>query len=338
MHGTHGRSLVSVSSVCSVVGGSSILVPGFESMEARNCGVRDTGKATFASPLVSVIIPVYNRAWCIRRAVESVLAQDYRPLELIVVDDGSSDDTPAVLDSIAREYDARPKDGATEIALRVLRQDNRGVSAARNLGIRNANGSWIALLDSDDEWLPQKTSRQIADLLSHPGMRIHQTGETWIRRGRRVNPPDRLRKKAGDLFEQCLDHCAISPSAVMLRHEVLDKVGLFDETYPACEDYEMWLRITCRYEIGLLGENLIVKHGGHADQLSFTVEALDRYRIQAIVKTLDSGVLDATQRKAALQALDAKCRIYTQGCRKRGRDHEALEILGLVADHRHHPD
>lgn len=281
-------------------------------------------------PLVSAIVPVHNRAWCIRRSIESVLAQDYRPLELIVVDDGSTDDTPRLLGEIAREMTEYVESKAGGIALRILRQDNCGVSAARNLGIRAARGSLIAFLDSDDEWLPQKTSRQAADLLAHPGMRVHQTGETWVRRGRRVNPPQRLRKRAGDLFEQSLDHCAISPSAAMLRREVFDEVGLFDETFPACEDYEMWLRITCRHEVGLLDEALIVKHGGHADQLSFTVEALDRHRIRAIVKTLDSGVLSAVQREMAVRALEAKCRIYAEGCRKRSREDEAEEVLDLV--------
>jgi glycosyltransferase involved in cell wall biosynthesis len=279
---------------------------------------------------VSAIVPVHNRAWCIRRSIESVLAQDYRPLELIVVDDGSTDDTPRLLGEIAREMTEHPECKAGGIALRILRQDNRGVSAARNLGIRAARGPLIALLDSDDEWLPQKTSRQAADLLAHPGMRVHQTGETWVRRGRRVNPPQRLRKRAGDLFEQSLDHCAISPSAAMLRREVFDEVGLFDETFPACEDYEMWLRITCRHEVGLLDEALIVKHGGHADQLSFTVEALDRHRIRAIVKILDSGALSAAQRDLAVRALETKCRIYAEGCRKRGREDEAEEVLDLV--------
>jgi len=299
-------------------------------------------------PLVSAIIPVHNRAWCIRRAIESVLAQDYRPLELIVVDDGSTDDTPRLLDEISRELAggvgekadpvARELSGAARekpnaIALRILRQDNRGVSAARNLGIRAARGPLIALLDSDDEWLPQKTSRQAACFPAHSGMRVHQTGEMWVRRGRRVNPPQRLRKRAGDLFEQSLDHCAISPSAAMLRREVFDEVGLFDETFPTCEDYEMWLRITCRHEVGLLDEALIVKHGGHEDQLSLTVEALDRHRIRAIVKTLDSGVLSAAQRDLAVGALGTKCRIYAQGCRKRGREDEAKEVLELVKRH-----
>jgi glycosyltransferase involved in cell wall biosynthesis len=285
-------------------------------------------------PLVSAIVPVHNRAWCIRRSIESVLAQDYRPLELIVVDDGSTDDTPRLLGEIAREMTEHPESKAGGIALRILRQDNRGVSAARNLGIRDARGPLIALLDSDDEWLPQKTSRQAACFPAHPGMRVHQTGETWVRKGRRVNPPLRLRKKAGDLFEQSLDHCAISPSAVMLRRDVFDEVGLFDESFPACEDYEMWLRITCRHEVGLLDEALIVKHGGHEDQLSFTVEALDRHRIRAIVKTLDSGALSAAQRDLAVRALETKCRIYAEGCRKRGREDEAKEVLDLVKRHR----
>jgi glycosyltransferase involved in cell wall biosynthesis len=274
-------------------------------------------------PLVSAIIPVYNRSWFIGRAVESVLAQDYGPLELIVVDDGSRDATSRILEEVAQ---AASESG---VAYRVLRQENRGVSAARNLGIRHAEGEWIALLDSDDEWLPAKTSRQMDRLLARPELDIIQTDEIWVRRGVRVNAPARLAKREGDLFARCLDHCAISPSAVMMRAALFDEVGLFDESYPACEDYELWLRIAHGRPVGLVPERLLVKYGGHRDQLSSTIPALDRLRIRAIVKTIENEALTPGQRAEALAALRTKCRIYAQGCRKRGRQDEALEILAL---------
>ena len=232
-----------------------------------------TAPAAAALPLVSAIVPTYNRAACLGRALASVLSQDYRPLELVVIDDGSGDATPAVIAEF-RALAANARHGAVDFI--DLRQDNRGVSAARNAGIRAAHGEWIALLDSDDEWRPEKLSRQMADLAAHPGLRIGQTGEIWIRRGVRVNPPERLRKTAGDLFAASLDRCAISPSAAVMRRGLLDEVGLFDESYPACEDYELWLRIACRHAVGLLDEPLLVKHGGHEDQLSAMVVALDR--------------------------------------------------------------
>jgi len=262
------------------------------------------------SPLISVVLPTYNRCLLLERAVDSVLNQTFRNFELIVVDDGSTDDTPALLES----YGDR---------LRVIRQPNSGVSAARNQGIRQAGGRLIALLDSDDYWLPQKLTRQVAFFEKDPGAVICQTEEIWMRNGVRVNPKKRHRKFSGWIFEKCLPLCLISPSAVMLRKSLLDEVGLFDESLPACEDYDLWLRITCKYPVGLMGTPLIVKCGGHADQLS-RMPQLDQYRIQALLKVLDRECLSAAQAAAARAVLVEKCRIYADGCRKRGRIQEAL--------------
>ena len=260
-------------------------------------------------PMVSVIIPAFNRGNMIREAVDSVLDQDFPDAELIVVDDGSTDDTPRLL--------AAYGDG-----LRLIRQENRGVSAARNVGIRAASGALIALLDSDDEWLPGKLTAQTEYFKAHPDTLICQTQEIWIRNGVRVNPGKRHRKEAGIIFERSLALCLVSPSAVMMRKSLLAEVGLFDETLPACEDYDLWLRIAWKHPIHLIDQPLIVKRGGHADQLSRMPE-LDKYRIQSITRLLDSGVLSAGQGHAARTMLATKCAIYAQGCRKRGRIEEA---------------
>jgi glycosyltransferase involved in cell wall biosynthesis len=260
-------------------------------------------------PWVSVIIPTYNRAWCLREAVESVRGQEFRGFELIVVDDGSTDETPRLL----REFGD---------ALRVLRQANRGVSAARNAGIAAARAELIAFLDSDDIWLPGKLSRQVEFFSRHPEALICQTEELWVRNGRRVNPGKRHRKRGGMIFESSLELCLVSPSAVMLRRGLLDAVGRFDERLPACEDYDLWLRISCRFPVDLIEAALIVKRGGHADQLS-RAPGLDRYRIESIAKLISGGLLTAAQRRAAVAVLKRKCRVYAGGCRKRGRAAEA---------------
>jgi glycosyltransferase involved in cell wall biosynthesis len=268
--------------------------------------------------MISVIIPTYNRADRVQEAISSVLAQTFRDFELLVVDDGSSDHTSVLLEG----YGDR---------IRVIRQANQGVSAARNRGIQASTGQWIAFLDSDDSWFPGKLQAQISYAQQHPEFMIGQTEEIWIRNGVRVNPKQRHRKMAGMIFEHCLPLCLISPSAVMLRKTVLDEVGLFDETLPACEDYDLWLRITCRYPVHLIADPLIIKHGGHADQLSRMPE-LDKYRIQAILKILRQGSLSAHQRDAARAMLSQKCRIYAEGCRKRGRLDEVdyyLSISGI---------
>jgi glycosyltransferase involved in cell wall biosynthesis len=273
-----------------------------------------------AEPRVSVILPTCNRAWIVGQAIDSVLDQDYGNMELIVVDDGSTDDTLQLLAA----YGER---------LRVIRQANRGVSAARNAGIRTAGGALVALLDSDDTWLPGKVTAQVEFFSAHPSALICQTEEIWIRNGVRVNPGKRHRKEAGMIFEKSLALCLVSPSAVMLRKSLLDEVGLFDETLPACEDYDLWLRIGWKHPVHLIHRPLVVKRGGHDDQLSRMPE-LDKYRILSISRLLDRGVLSADQAKAARAMLTSKCTIYAQGCRKRGRKADADYYEGLAEKYR----
>ena len=260
-------------------------------------------------PLVTVIIPTHNRGWVVAKAIDSVLDQDYCNVELIVVDDGSTDNTATLLFG----YGDR---------IRVITQDNRGVSAARNVGIRKAKGDLIALLDSDDAWLPGKLSVQVNFFMEHPDWLICQTEEQWIRNGVRVNPGKRHRKESGWIFERSLALCLVSPSAVMIRKSLFNEVGLFDENFPACEDYDLWLRIAWKYPIHLINQQLIVKHGGHADQLSRMPE-LDKYRIQSICRLLNRKCLSHDQERAALTKLKTKCAIYAKGCRKRNRIKDA---------------
>lgn len=268
------------------------------------------------NPRVSVVIPTYNRGWIVNDAVDSVLNQAFQQYELIVVDDGSTDDTKAIL----REYGDR---------IRVIRQANRGVSAARNRGIRAAKAPLIAFLDSDDVWLADKLSVQVAFFDNHPAAAVCQTEETWIRNGVRVNPGKRHRKRSGMIFEPSLALCLVSPSAVMLRKDLFETIGLFDESLPACEDYDLWLRISLTHPIYLIDQPLIVKRGGHDDQLSRSW-GLDRYRIASITKLLDREVLPADQREAAVRVMRKKCLVYAGGCRKRGREEEARQYLKLA--------
>lgn len=260
-------------------------------------------------PQVSVVIPTYNRGWIIREAIESVLSQDYRDFELIVVDDGSTDHTPETLE-------------AYRGVIKVLHQKKSGVSAARNRGIAEASGRFIAFLDSDDFWLPRKLARQVGFFNQMPYAQICQTEEIWVRNGVRVNPGKRHKKPSGMIFEPSLALCLVSPSAVMIRRRLFEEVGGFDETLPACEDYDLWLRISCRYPVHLIDTPLIIKRGGHDDQLSAS-PGLDRYRINAIQKIIESGFLSKNQYLAAVRTLKEKCTIYAAGCHKRGRVDEA---------------
>lgn len=275
------------------------------------------------TPEISVIIPTHNRKSLVDRAIRSVLSQTLSSFELRVVDDGSCDGTGGLSYGDER--------------VRFLFQPRRGVAAARNLGIRDAQAPWIAFLDSDDEWHPEKLAAQLAYHRRHPACRISQTEEIWIRNGRRIFPKRRHKKPSGMIFVPALALCLISPSSVMVHREVFDRVGLFDESFPVCEDYELWLRVTLFFPVGLIEQALTVKYGGHADQLS-SAPGLDRYRVLAIEKILNSYPLSAGEREAALRHMAAKAEVYAQGCLKRGREDEARHFLALGERYRETPN
>ena len=262
--------------------------------------------ATYRGLLVSVIIPTYNRWPMVGEAVESVLAQTAGGYELIVVDDGSTDETRRRL----ADYDAR---------LTVLSQSRRGVSAARNLGTRRASGKYLAFLDSDDLWHPGKLQRQLDFMEGNPDAEICQTDEIWIRNGVRVNPRRKHRKPSGDIFRASLELCLVSPSAVMMRRGLFERAGGFDETLPVCEDYDLWLRISKDTEIPLVSEALVTRRGGHADQLSRSTWGFDRFRVAAIARLIKAG-LEGEKAGWALEAMAKKVTILAKGARKRGNE------------------
>ena len=267
-------------------------------------------------PKVSVIIPTYNRRDFVREAIASVLAQTYRDFELLVVDDGSNDDTATVVQEFAE--------------VRYVFQPNRGVSAARNRGVALSNGDLVAFLDSDDLWQPRKLACQVAFFAAHPEAHICQTDEIWLRHEVRVNPHNKHRKVGGDIFARSLHLCLVSPSAVMLHRELFEQVGGFDESLPACEDYDLWLRIAATEPIYLITTLLVIKRGGHADQLSRRFWGMDRFRVTALCKLLDSGVLPPEQRRLTEDMLRMKCEVLAQGARKRGKDGDPYLTLAAA--------
>jgi GT2 family glycosyltransferase len=267
--------------------------------------------------VVCVVIPTFNRAQKVVQAITSVLSQTFTDVEIIVVDDGSTDETKKAVKQFG------------DFVTYVAHPSNLGVSAARNTGIKKSSGPLIAFLDSDDHWLPEKLAVQVCFFDEHPEAVVCQTEEVWIRNGRRVNPMKKHLKPFGDIFEPSLKLCLVSPSAVMLKRCLLDKVGDFDEDLPVCEDYDLWLRISCRYPVHLIREPLVVKEGGHPDQLSASYKGMDRFRIKALVKLIKSGTLNEKQLEATLEELSLKCRIYGNGCLKRGKTEEGTYYLGL---------
>ncbi|MCF7797586.1 MAG: glycosyltransferase [Lentisphaeria bacterium] len=254
---------------------------------------------------VTVVIPTFNRQHILGRAIQSVLKQTLPPQEIIVVDDGSTDETASVLETFSENI--------TILNL----SENYGVSHARNRGIERAKSAWIALLDSDDYWDETKLARQADYHLRNPELRISQCEEIWFRNGRRVNPRKKHRKQGGWIFPACLPLCIVSPSAVIFQKSLWSEMGGFDEALPVCEDYDLWLRIARKYPIGFLDEPLIVKTGGHRDQLSQAYPAMDRYRISAMEKHLNAS-LPSDWQEALLSTLEMKCKIVAQGAEKRG--------------------
>ena len=257
--------------------------------------------------MISVIIPTFNRKQLLLEAVESVRRQSFRDWELLVVDDGSTDGTDQVIESLICDE------------IRCIRQKHSGVSAARNRGIRAARNDWIAFLDSDDYWHKQKLQQQFEALQANPEYLAVHTDEIWIRSGVRVNPRKHHQKRSGWMFHHCLRLCLISPSSILLHRSLLDESGLFDESFPVCEDYELWLRITARRPVFFVPEKLVVKRGGHADQLSRSRWGMDRYRVRGLLKSVDSGYLTPQQRQWAAAEIVRKSEILEQGFAKRGR-------------------
>lgn len=266
-------------------------------------------------PLISVIIPTYNRLHRVFQAVESVLNQSFRDFELIVVDDGSTDGTAAAL---SERF-------ASDIRLQC--KENTGVSATRNLGAELGSGRYLAFLDSDDLWHPNKLQRQIDFHQKNPQLKISQTEEIWIRNERRVNPKHKHKKPAGYIFPQSLHLCTVSPSSVMIEKTLFEAFGGFDEQLKACEDYDLWLRITPTHEVGLIAAHLLTRFGGHADQLSQRFPAMDRFRLFSLFKLYLSGVLTDTQSSQAAMVIREKWQVLKQGAIKRGNDILAMETL-----------
>lgn len=255
---------------------------------------------------VSVIIPAYNRFSFLVEAVESVLSQTFTDFELIIVDDGSVDETR----KIQEIYQHRVK---------YIFQENRGVSSARNKGIMLSNGEYICFLDSDDMWKKDKLETQVNFMDKNKDFLVCYTDEIWMRNGVRVNPMKKHKKHSGMIYDKCLPLCIISPSSAMMKREIFDKVGYFDENLPVCEDYDLWLRISKDYPIFFINKKLIIKRGGHPDQLSHLYWGIDRFRIRALRKMLDSRSLNPEQKRLTIMELQKKCDILLSGFWKRGK-------------------
>jgi len=254
---------------------------------------------------ISVVIPTFNRLIYLERAIKSVLNQTISVNEIIIVDDGSDDGTSEFIHS---NY---PN-------LKYIFQSNSGVSAARNTGIKAASSNWIAFLDSDDAWVTNKIQKQITELELNPEMNFCHSNEIWIRNGREIKQKNTHKKFGGFIFDKCLDKCRISPSTVICRKSLLIKLNGFDEDLAICEDYDLWLRITSNNPVIYIEKPLIIKYGGHQDQLSRNSEGIESYHIKSLEKLLKQD-FPPEHRISMENMLINKLKIYANGAKKRGR-------------------
>jgi glycosyltransferase involved in cell wall biosynthesis len=271
--------------------------------------------------VISAIIPTYNRADFLSRAIGSVISQTRPPDELIIVDDGSTDGSVDIINVLKN---------STFIPMHYIYQQNKGASAARNLGIKHSKYQVLAFLDSDDWWHREKLEKQLAHMVQYPNYLISHTREIWFRHGKRVNQKKKHDPPNGDIFFKSLRMCMVGMSTVMIKKTLFDQFGLFDESFPCCEDYDLWLRVGASLPFLLVEERLTCKNGGRDDQLSSLYRmGMDRYRIKSLCTLLESGALSETQKKQTLQELDRKCTIYGKGCLKRGRKEEGERYLHI---------
>lgn len=270
---------------------------------------------------ITVIIPSYNRESLLPRALKSVLAQTWTNFEVVIVDDGSTDST---------EESVKPF--LCDKRLKYLKTENHGVSHARNVGIAQAQSQWLAFLDSDDEWLPEKLDRQMSLLSAKPYLNWIHGEEIWVRHGKRVNPMLKHKKRGGDIFADATRLCCVSPSTVILKRELFDQFGLFREDFPVCEDYDLWLKISSCHKIGFVEKPVIKKYGGHDDQLSHRYFAMDYWRILALDSVLQTA-MSLDKKEMAKEQLLRKTKILLNGYRKHQNLTHFDSIFSLMIKH-----
>jgi glycosyltransferase involved in cell wall biosynthesis len=267
--------------------------------------------------LISIIIPTFNRAHTLRRCLDSVIKQSFKDYEIILVDDGSTDETAL----IAKDYQN----------LRYLYQKNQGVSSARNLAIKEASFDWIALLDSDDQWQPKKLSNQVEFLKFNPDLLWCHSEEIWLRNGIRVNQMKKHQKSGGDQFERSCELCVISPSAVLFHRKLILEFGDFREDFPVCEDYDLWLKFSSKYPIGFINKPLVTKFGGHEDQLSRKFFAMDFYRVVSLHNAVKTLELSSAKKEKAISTIKSKLKILKKGYIKHDND-QGLQSIKAYLD------
>jgi glycosyltransferase involved in cell wall biosynthesis len=243
-------------------------------------------------PKVSVIIPTYNCAHYLKQAIDSAMNQTYRDLEIIVVDDGSTDDTAQVV----RNYEA---------AIQYIHQDNRGLPAARNRAIDSSSGELIALLDADDWWEPTKLAEQVSILIQDPELCLVYTDLEVVYEDGSITPSflsSRPLATSGYVFDRLLQSSFILPSTVLLRRACLEQAGMFDESMRSHEDIDLWLRMCQRWNAALVRKPLTHRRQGSANMTS-NDSLRTEYGIKLYLKALSLPNITESQRLTMVRQL-----------------------------------
>jgi glycosyltransferase involved in cell wall biosynthesis len=257
-------------------------------------------------PKVSIIIPTYNRAEFLHTAIASILNQTFQDFEVIIVDDASQDHTPDIIRTLPAER------------IRYIRHKcNKGGSAARNTGIANASAGYIAFLDDDDEWLPDKLRQQVEILdRSSPRTGVVYTGYFYIDRNTGRVIGEKIPTKKGYLDHILFtDNCIGGTSSVVIRRECFTKVGLFDENLPCFQDYDLWVRIARKFQFDYVQEPLL-KYYIHGHKIWTNLESINK-GLEILISKY--GQSQAFKKRCSYHYLRLGHRFCLRGDLKKGR-------------------
>jgi glycosyltransferase involved in cell wall biosynthesis len=255
-------------------------------------------------PQVSVVIPSYNSAGYIVAAVESARAQTFTDIEILVVDDGSTDDTRAVV---------APYETVSGTPVRYIHQANAGVSAARNKGIAQSRGRYVAFLDADDLWLPQKLERQMAALAANPAAGACHTANFLV--DDNLNPlGEHHCPRVGAVLEDLLfrGNAVGTPSSVVVEKRWLEKTGGFNDAFSHSADWDMWIRLAQHTEFVYVDEPLL-KYRWHANNMSRNVPLIESDTLAALRAAFDDPALPVSLRKRRAEAIGRQWMVVA-GC------------------------
>jgi len=258
--------------------------------------------------IVSVIIPVFERYERFIEAVESVLRQTFKDFELIVIDDGSKDQ--------------RIEWFSLSSGAKYIRIEHSGKPGfVRNRGVEIARGEYIAFLDSDDMWNLKKLEIQLS-FMKKNSFRISHTKELWVKNGKLISQKKQKHKREGDIFKDALKKCIVGPSTVMMERSLFEEFGGFREDLEIAEDYELWLRILSKYEIGYINTLLTIKRAGNWPQLSGKYGQIEIFRIEGLKKLIEEKFFQGGKMELAKKELLRKINIYMRGLIKRNKQEE----------------